>query len=144
MLSRRSTVVSALVYLFAAHGSWAAVQVAGDLSGALLHAVGDGDLTETKRLLAAGASAATASPDGETPLHLVGITGDAAFVPLLVEAGGDPNARATAPASLDMTPLTWCVWTSLRVRSGARVTTAWRHALLPESHAVLIGTRSAP
>lgn len=32
------------------------------------------------------------------------------MVEALLEAGGDPNARATGPKSLDMTVLSWCVY----------------------------------
>ena len=64
---------------------------------------------EVEKLLRAGADATAMTPDGETPLHLSCIYGSARKVRALLEHGANPNARASKnPASLDMTPLTWC------------------------------------
>ena len=57
----------------------------------------------------AGADPRAVSDDGETALHMSCIWGSAKKVRALLNAGADPNARASKnPASLDMTPLTWC------------------------------------
>ena len=64
--------------------------------------------------------------DRETPLHLACIRGDAKVVKALLNAGANPDARATAPTSLDMTPLTWCAYAgydesiALMLGSGAK------------------------
>ena len=60
-------------------------------------------------LLAKGADPTALTKDGETALHLACIYGSARKVRALLAHGADPNARASqTPASLDMTPLTWC------------------------------------
>ena len=46
----------------------------------------------------------------ETPLHLACIRGEPKVVKALLNAGANPNVRATAPTGLDMTALTWCAY----------------------------------
>ena len=68
-------------------------------------------LEATLSALAAGANAHVLSAEGETTLHVACIYGDAGKVRALLEAGADPNARASrTPSQLDMTPLTWCAY----------------------------------
>jgi len=84
--------------------------VSQELDFELLTACAEGKAEEVERLLGAGASAAFATEDGETPLHLAGLGGSPAVVRLLVEAGGDVDARVTSPKGLFMTPLTWMTY----------------------------------
>lgn len=79
-------------------------------ASALMFAAGSNKLGEVEALLNAGIDARTTNPEGETPLHTACIRGNPDIIRVLLEHGGDPNARATSPASLEMTPLTWCAY----------------------------------
>lgn len=59
-----------------------------------------------RRLLAAGASATVKTPDGETPLHVAGISGNADVAKALIQSGAELNSRVTSKRGLQMTPLT--------------------------------------
>lgn len=64
-----------------------------------------------RALLNEGANPNAKTDDGESALHLACIWGGAEKISTLLRAGADPNARAsTLETSLDMTPLTWCVF----------------------------------
>ncbi len=76
----------------------------------IITAAGRGDAAEVERLLAAGASANTLSPDAETPLHVAAITGDPATVAALLAHGGDPNARSPGGTQRAMTPMHWAAY----------------------------------
>lgn len=78
---------------------------------ALLDAAAHGNLMEVKSILAQDQALATfASTDGETPLHVSCISGDAKIVRALLQSGALVDARASGPKSLKMTPLSWCVY----------------------------------
>src|SRR5262245_56578628 len=59
----------------------------------LLAAVRQKNSAVAAALLAAGATASAASPEGETPLHIATRRGDAAMVQMLLEHGADIHAR---------------------------------------------------
>src|SRR5262249_37638778 len=59
----------------------------------LLAAVRQKNPSVVAALLAAGATASAASPEGETPLHIAARRGDAAMVQMLLEHGADIHAR---------------------------------------------------
>ena len=99
-----------LALLALAAAALAAAAGPGDADAELREACGRGAAQEVLELLGHGASPHSATADGERPLHLACIGGDAAIVSMLVEAGADPNARATGPSSLRMTALTWCAY----------------------------------
>jgi ankyrin repeat protein len=70
--------------------------VLADDSTPLQQAAYRGDATEVKRLLAAGASVATANAYGVTPMQLAAETGNTAILQLLLAAGADvesPNSE---------------------------------------------------
>jgi ankyrin repeat protein len=61
--------------------------------------------------LEAGVDPEVKTPGGEAPLHLACIWDHAEKVSMLLAAGADPNVRSSyVRSSLDMTPLTWCVY----------------------------------
>ncbi len=76
----------------------------------IITAAGRGDVAEVERLLAAGASANTLSPDAETPLHVAAITGDPATVAALLAHGANPNARSPGGTQRAMTPMHWAAY----------------------------------
>ena len=62
-------------------------------------------------LIEEGADVSARTEGGESALHLSCIWNHPDKVAVLLKAGADPNVRSSAtPASLDMTPLTWCVY----------------------------------
>lgn len=62
-------------------------------------------------LLLQGVNPNVSSDDGESALHLACIWNSPQKVKLLLEYGANPNYRANKnPSSLNMTPLTWCVY----------------------------------
>jgi ankyrin repeat protein len=63
-----------------------------------------------RTLLKGGANVKQTNDHGETALHTACIYGKEGVVEALLEAGSDPNARATGETSLDMTVLAWCVY----------------------------------
>ncbi|MEV4330566.1 ankyrin repeat domain-containing protein [Streptomyces sp. NPDC049597] len=67
----------------------------------LFAAVYDGADDDVVRLLRAGAPAETVDEDGQTPLYLAAVEGDAGIVRLLLAAGADPD-RASGPESDDL------------------------------------------
>merc|ERR1712216_902970 len=83
-----------------------------DLNQKLLAACGDKDakISLVKSLLVDGAAATAASAEGETALHLACIWGHSEVIEVLLNAGANPNSRAWAKKSLEMTPLTWCAY----------------------------------
>ena len=76
----------------------------------LIVAAGEGDAATVRALLAQGTAATTLSPEGESALHVAGITGDPDTVSALLAAGADPNARNPAGTQLRMTPLMWAAY----------------------------------
>ncbi|NWF26266.1 ankyrin repeat domain-containing protein [Streptomyces sp. PKU-EA00015] len=68
---------------------------------ALFAAVYDGADDAVVRLLRAGVPAETVDEDGQTPLYLAAVEGDAGIVRLLLTAGADPD-RASGPESDDL------------------------------------------
>ncbi|MGW0700587.1 ankyrin repeat domain-containing protein [Streptomyces sp. NPDC002867] len=68
---------------------------------ALFAAVYDGADDALVRLLRAGVPAETVDEDGQTPLYLAAVAGDAGIVRLLLAAGADPD-RASGPESDDL------------------------------------------
>ena len=72
----------------------------------------DGDLVVLQEMLrGAGSLAGRVNRNGESPLHVACMRGQAGVVRLLLQAGADPNARTNpnAISDHDMTPLSWCV-----------------------------------
>jgi hypothetical protein len=65
----------------------------GDMSMDLYEAAGSGDVTEVRRLVAAGADVNKQDEDGMRPLHVAATTGHVETVKTLVELGADKNAQ---------------------------------------------------
>ena len=66
----------------------------------------DDDRTDTVRaLLAGGANINARSKDGFTPLYVAAVSGDAAAVKALLDAGGNPNAVALGCGPMDVARL---------------------------------------
>ena len=92
---------------------WGVVMSSSDLNKDLIAACAEGkdNVDEIRGLIEKGADANTLTSEGESVLHLVCIWGGAERVRMLLDAGADPNYRASkVPSSLDMTPLSWCVY----------------------------------
>ena len=91
---------------------WGVVMSSSDLNKDLIAACAEGkdNVDEIRGLIEKGANANTLTNEGESVLHLVCIWGGAERVRTLLDAGADPNYRASkVPSSLDMTPMSWCV-----------------------------------
>ncbi|CAN0357097.1 unnamed protein product, partial [Ectocarpus fasciculatus] len=80
----------------------------------LLVSCGDQSSDSVEALMALiedGADVSALTEGGESALHLSCIWNHPDKIAVLLKAGADPNVRSSAtPASLDMTPLTWCVY----------------------------------
>ena len=64
-----------------------------------------------EELISEGADIMALTEEGESALHLACVWDHPQKVAVLLSAGADPNFRASQmPTSLDMTPLTWCVY----------------------------------
>ncbi|KAJ1445779.1 hypothetical protein M885DRAFT_548893 [Pelagophyceae sp. CCMP2097] len=98
-----------------------------ELEWAFLNACADGDYALVEKMVDAGFDVDSATPDGESALHLAGIGGSAAVVELLAARGARLDRRATSPRGLAMTPLAWLVYglhvdaTAALVSAGAAV-----------------------
>lgn len=60
--------------------------------------------------MAAGVDVTETTPDGETPLHVAGISGNVEVVRALIDAGAKLDSRVWSERGLHMTPLTWFVY----------------------------------
>eukprot|EP00658_Telonema_sp_P-2_P073632 TRINITY_DN62732_c0_g1_i1.p3 TRINITY_DN62732_c0_g1~~TRINITY_DN62732_c0_g1_i1.p3 ORF type:complete len:168 (+),score=48.35 TRINITY_DN62732_c0_g1_i1:124-627(+) len=77
----------------------------------LMDAAGQGDIKTVQEILGKDKSLSSfVAKDGETPLHVSCISGEVQIIKTLLKAGADVNARANGPNSLEMTPLSWCVF----------------------------------
>ena len=87
--------------------------MSSDLNMDLIAACAEGknNVYEILGLIEKGANANWKTSEGESVLHLACIWGGAERIRILLNAGADPNYRASkVPSSLDMTPLSWCVY----------------------------------
>ena len=87
--------------------------MSSDLNMDLIAACAEGkdNVDEIRGLIEKGANANWKTSEGESVLHLACIWGGAERIRILLNAGADPNYRASkVPSSLDMTPLSWCVY----------------------------------
>ena len=74
-------------------------------------AEGKDNVDEIRSLIDKGADVNARTEEGESVLHLACIWGGADRIRMLLNAGANPNFRASKVASsLDMTPLSWCVY----------------------------------
>lgn len=90
--------------------AWTTAVLATELDFELMNACAEGEVSEVERLLSEGADPKFATKDGETPLHVTGISGSSEIVKLLVQEGADIDKRVTSTKGLFMTPLTWMVY----------------------------------
>jgi len=104
-MQRSLLLLLSFVSVFAVHS-----ESLRELDWELINACADGNVAEVERVLNLGAKASATTPDGESALHVAGISGKAEIVRLLVAAGAALDQRTTSARGLYMTPLSWFVY----------------------------------